>query len=703
MKKTVVCIISSFVLIPIIVGWGTPTVSATEPRAVQPGQVIIINQVRGKECCDPGTVQALEQQLESTLTLKLPTHYTVRYDALKNPAFMTPLLKAAQNNPTLVQLGVLIEVTPTLAAAAQVQYTAKSEDWYEAQHVFPLGYSNEDRKKLIDTLMATFIQVTGTQPHVSAGWIMDSSTLRYLHNTYAVAIHQITREQFGVDSYTLVGGPPHYPYPASPEWAFMPKYDQDRPLWIVRQTVTDPLYNYGDTTSSYTSQPNDYARAQRPFEYFVKLVTQALTEQPGQVGFALVGLENSMNTEFQNAYHKQLQFIRQLADTGAATVSFAETAVQQYSQPRVQVYGGSDLTTGNTNARAYFISTPTYRIRLRIEAQKVFISDLRLYSDTFPDYYTTAAGVKHGYWIAPALLDASRSPTTEKETKTFLQRWLGPPTVEQLTSEPHPDTPESTDIVALPDKTDQPVTVKAEPQQVTLSIPTTSGKPYTLSFGMDEITMIDMPAQPQYQAPDREKSPIVYTATKDGFTLGFADVETVATKLQCTDNSTCTVTFQQPSAAAFEELQKSWYPYFLPESKMRPLSAEKTVLYAHNSYALAGRNPVRLVLFPFDEHGFPALHQTITVVSDPPVAYTSVESEGRKSTTQFIDIVHPDPIATTITVTVNDTISKRMTVYFAPNCKENWRYCLKHPVEAWWYLHTVFADKIRSVIFNEKQ
>ncbi len=568
MKKTVACILSFFACTVSMVEWGTTTIFAAAASASQPGQVVIINQVRGGECCDPGAVKALEEQLTSTLTLKLPTQYAVRYDAITDPSFMAPLIKAAQTNPHLVRLGILIEVTPTLATAAHVNYTGKTEDWYEAQHVFPLGYSDEDRRKLVDTLVATFIRITGTAPQFSTGWIVDTPTLMYLHTAHGINVHQITREQFGVDSYTLIGGPPHYPYPASPQWAFMPEYGQEKPLWILRQTITDPLYNYGDTSSSYTSQPNDYARSQRPFEYFEKLVTQALTQQPGQVGFSLLGLENSMSDEFQTAYHKQLQYIRQLVDRGAATVSFADQAVQLYAQPAVQLYNGSDLVTGNTNARAYFISTPRYRARLRVEGNRVFISDLRLYSPALSDYYTTVPGVKHGYWITPALLDASTSPTDVKETKTFLQRWLGPPTVEQLISQPHPDTPASTDIIVLPDKSDQAVSVEATPERVTITIPTSSGRPYTLTFAHTDITMADIPAQPRYQAPQREKTPIVYTATKDGFNLAFAGLSKQAAQMHCTQAHTCIWSFEVPTSTEFQELHAPGIPTFCQNLKV---------------------------------------------------------------------------------------------------------------------------------------
>jgi hypothetical protein len=116
----------------------------------------------------------------------------------------------------------------------------------------------------------------------------------------------------GVDSYTLYGGPAHYPYYPSQNWALVPSQQNNNeqiPV-IVRQTITDPVNNYGDDSSSYTSQPNDYAlRKEADFTYFEHLFKQAHSQKE-QDTFALIGLENSMPSEVQVEFVKQLNFVK---------------------------------------------------------------------------------------------------------------------------------------------------------------------------------------------------------------------------------------------------------------------------------------------------------------------------------------------------------------------------------------------------------
>lgn len=699
MKKTVSFLRTAAILFLLICLLSAPLASAADLP-----QVVIINQVRGTECCDPGTLSALQQQIATAQKLQLPTHFNLRYDALTDAQMMTTLLSAVKQTPHLIQLGLLIEITPSLAQAAGVSYTATDKEWYEAQHVFTLGYSAADRKKLVDTLFQKFHQLTGAYPTLTTGWIIDTPTLMYMHEQYAVVAHQITREQFGVDSYTLVGGPAHYPYPASNSWAFMPDYDQKKPLWILRQTVTDPLGNYGDTSSSFTSQPNDYARANRPFSYFTQLIDQALFQQTGQIGFALVGLENSMNEGFQKAYAEQLNYIAKLTGEGRATVVFANTVPDTYATQKVSIYGGHNLVTGDTNSSSYFITTPRYRIRLRVEKDSVFISDVRVYTPRAQDYYASHSAVKHSYWIAPFLLDASRSSVETKSKPSLLARLFGPPVIDLPQFEPHPDSFDSTTQLKFPQKNAEQLTVSAQPEAATFTLHTQDGTPYTLTFLPEKIIVTGLKNSPEYRVAPAARFPIKYEKKGAGFVLSFAENTTPVLTSTCRE-SVCNWQFTAPEPATLANLQSNWYPFFLPESKPRTLSAEKTVLYAHNRYALAGRNPARLVLFPFDEHGFPALHEDIAITSEPKLAYSSVEGEGSsgKSTTQFIDLVHPTPIRSKITVTVNGTITKKMTVYFAPNCKETPGYCLKHPIQASWYIRTILADKFRSWIFKERQ
>jgi hypothetical protein len=678
----------------------------TDPAA---SQVLVINQVRGTECCDPGSLAHLQLQLKAHEQLQIPATFAFRYDALKDPSLVTALKTAQRRHPELLA-GLLLEITPALAQAAGVEYQATSEDWYEAHHVFSLGYSPEDRIKLMDTLFAEYHAQFGAYPEVTTAWIMDTPTLNYLHDQYGVRLHQITREQWGVDSYTLAGGPPHYPYPASRSWAFTPDYSQENPLWIVRQTVTDPLFNYGDTSSSFTSQPNDYARGQRDLGYFEALFTQAIVDQPtGQAGFALLGLENSMELKYQEAFLEQLAIVRRLQNEHKLSYYDIDGAsLSTFANP-VSIYSGTDFVEQTSNV-SWWITTPQYRVRLRLNNNQLLIDDLRIFSAALPDPYSSQVAVNKGYWIQPSLLDGSLW-YGERTSRPILVKLFGPPEVKGYHFSPTPDLHSQPVSLVLPTVATGTVPeAKVERGEGRVSFISSRGEDGLLRFTADKIlfenvtpTDIQCPAQipaavPLECEPNRTglelswKSPVAGKKSSHLF------------KITCTPNQyRCQGSFEVDSDQLVAQ-RESQYPFFFPEARPRELSSKYTLLSAHNRYAIAGRNPVRLVLVAADVQGFPTVPQTgLTVTAKPTVAYTSSKQESVNSPLQLVDLINNKPQKSTVEVTVDDTITKTMTVYFAPNCKQDLRYCVTHPRQAWWYLNAILRDKFRARVFGETQ
>lgn len=382
-------------------------------------QVVFINQIRGEECCSIGSLENLQKQVEVFEKYRIPSFFTLRYDALTNQDYVNYLKQEIDRYPNVIKLGLLIEITPQLAHNSGVQYRSTVDRWFEAQNVFTIGYQKEDRKKIIDHLLKTFKNKFGHYPVLTSAWMIDSETLNYLHQNYGVIAHQITREQWGIDSYTLYGGPPHYPYPASKNWSFIPDFKEKNPLLIVRQTVTDPLYNYGEVNKSYTSQPNDYLNAGLDFQYFKDLIDQALFEQK-TTGFALLGLENANEEKYQDEYIKQINYINQLKDR----INFPNLRLLSdfWSKQKTTYYQGRDLVN-KTNNQAEFVTTPDYRERRRYSNGKTYITDYRYFHSDLIDPYSDYVAKKHGYWIVPYAFDFSHVYKPESifpETKNDL-------------------------------------------------------------------------------------------------------------------------------------------------------------------------------------------------------------------------------------------------------------------------------------------
>jgi hypothetical protein len=86
--------------------------------------------------------------------------------------------------PELINIGIMIEIVPSLAEDAGVSYKGTNETWYQAHHVFTIGYQKPVRKKLLDALFLKYKSVFGTTPSISSSWMIDTESLNYLRKHF---------------------------------------------------------------------------------------------------------------------------------------------------------------------------------------------------------------------------------------------------------------------------------------------------------------------------------------------------------------------------------------------------------------------------------------------------------------------------------------------------------------------------------------
>lgn len=371
------------------------------------GDVFILSQVRGKEnCCDPGSLANFSYQLEQLQQYNFPGAFLFRYDALLDHEFINTFLKAKKNNPHL-SVGIWVEVTPKLAEDSGVHYPGAMKKWYLAEQSLLVGYNPEDRQKLLKTLLHTYYNSFPNETLQLAGaWGIDTNSLNYLHQQ-GVKIYQGVREQYGTDSYTVDGSITNEPYYPSVNWYLIPS-KTPRDLLIIKHTISDPLHNYGDGSSSYTSQPNDYEHAQLTTkDYFLPLLLQALHPPDNRRGWAVIGLENSMSEKYQLEFKQQLQLLHQLATQDIAKVVTPNEVRERFANSKeiagVRITSAKDLTVANQPLVGFWVETPHYRLRWRIINTKLVLTDARAYSEDYSDYYNSHRAKDGFRGIVPAI------------------------------------------------------------------------------------------------------------------------------------------------------------------------------------------------------------------------------------------------------------------------------------------------------------
>lgn len=661
--------------------------------AKEPAHVLIINQVRGEECCSKGSLINLKKQVEAHIAKKVPAYFALRFDVLINQEYTDYLIKASEDFSQLIKLGLLLENTPQLIKNAGVNKVIKEESWFEAQNAFMIGLDKNDSKQIVDYLFLIFYEKFNYYPILTSSWMIDTKTLNYLHDRYKIATHQITREQYGTDSYTLYGGPPHYPYPASRNWLFIPDYDNSDPVLIVRQTVTDPISNYGDSTNTFTSQPNDYLRGKKNFDYFVNLIDQVINQPGSQTGFAMLGLENSMDNNYQEEFVAQLEQIGKLESKGAIRFITVDKLTDYWPKNKISLYYGKDLL-GKNEDRAFWITTPFYRVRLIQKNNQILITDFRIYNKNFTDPYNDHPAQKNGFWIVPYLIDGSLKYIKFDSSQTFLEKLFNKPVIKNEFFQLKNDFENDPDSIVLPNIVNsKSIKVKTLSDQIELSY-----DKIIISFGEKKISTNSKDIR--FQSIGNNSSPIKFTQENNSdFKLdwNFDNKTAFGLSNKCLSNS-CEISFES-KAEMLQAIRSKQYPFIFPEPINHKINPKKSFFYPHNQYAVAGRNPIRLFFSARDDYNLPTIiSDNIKIFTSPTIDKTEVIKNPANLYIQYVDLINnkPQKYTTTIKINNNFEIKLKAPVYFAPNCKKEALYCLTHPIQAYWYLRSFIADKTRK-------
>lgn len=678
------------VFFPLLIAVALFVITVSVAQAVDgqdsPPQVLFINQVRGTECCSPGSIEYFKSQIVSFEESQFPAGFALRSDALSDEVLLSVISNARKKNPKL-DFGVLFEITPELARKADVQYQGSPENWYQAAHAFTLGYTPDERIKIADTLMTQYKQVFGSYPKFVSAWMIDTPTMNYLATKYGVTLLEITREQWGTDSYTLHGGPEHYPYVPSKQWLFTPSQNQENSAayLVTRQTVSDPVLNYADFKGRFTSQPNDYMSDGKDFTYFQKLLEQALFQQPrGQRGFALLGLENSMEEKYQNEYVKQIQFISQLQKQGKlAVITPAEVRLAWHSSNH-RIYRGVDISDSDTGLEVFWITTPAYQLRVVKNQNILAIEDYKIFDQNLSDPYATASAKLHAYWIQPSILDTLRQ--LQMTGENYLETIISQRALLRKTSKlenRHQLVLAVVDENAALLTTTQPDSIVAMVGDKKITFTDTG-------IQMDNFNRADF----KY-VPDTINLPLDLATSEGGLRITWKNnaITTHGIQLECA-SSECKL-FQQSATAELEKARLDQPEWFLPESNQTELSEEKTKAYVNNPYTILGELPTRIVFIPQNAQG-QAVSLDSLPIFDLPTALTlaSPSASMMSQHVQFYDFDASESGSYTV-VLKSGGHDYTLQLQVAPNCTSDWRYCVVHPIRGFWWLRAKMDNKWR--------
>ena len=286
-----------------------------------PRIVNIINFIRQLE---PRDNNITEDVLYETVCeqVKLLKKYNMRgtfllqYDALINPSYQS-LLKEEMKRGT--EVGGWWEITQPHVEAVGLKWRGRYPwDWH-ADVGFAVGYTPEEREKLVDVYMNKFKEIFGKYPASIGSWFIDAHTLRYMYEKYGIVSSCTCRDQYGTDGYTLWGGYWNQAYYPSRLNGYMPAQTKEGqiPVPVFRMLGSDPIYQYdislGESAQGViTLEPVwEAGRNEKWVRYFFKSIFEDpcigfnYTQVGQENSFTWAGIKNwEFNSRFSIHWHK---------------------------------------------------------------------------------------------------------------------------------------------------------------------------------------------------------------------------------------------------------------------------------------------------------------------------------------------------------------------------------------------------------------
>ena len=372
---------------------------------MKPQIINIVNFVRDIEPRNKSInlYDATANQIKLLKENNLPAAFLLQYDALIDEKYINLFKQELDEN---YEIGIWLETVKPLIEKSGIKWRGRAGfpwDWH-ADVGFSVGYTRDERIKIVDTFMKDFKSIFGNYPRFAGSWIIDSFTLNYMVKKYGIKASCSCRDQWGTDGYTLWGGYYSQCYYPSCENVFCPAETAENQIDVpvFRMLGSDPIYQYDagliengniercDNQPVYTLEPsNEITGANESWiDWFMKENFNGLCLS---FGYAQTGQENSFGWEaMADGYKKQIKIISEkLKNNEIRVETLVNTANWFHSKykltPPSSIAALSDWQ--HKGRKSIWYCSRFYRVNLFIDENSFWVRDIYKFDEKYKERY----------------------------------------------------------------------------------------------------------------------------------------------------------------------------------------------------------------------------------------------------------------------------------------------------------------------------
>ncbi len=344
-------------------------------------------------------LDATEKELALVKQCSLPATFLLQYDALVDTKYQELFLKKHKN----IEIGAWLEITQPHVEAAGLKWRG-NHPWVSTANIaFTTGYTQAERKKLVDVYMTKFKDVFGYYPKSVGSWYIDAWTLNYMYEKYHIVASCNCKDQIGTDGYTLWGGYWNQAYYPSKQNGYMPAQTEKGqvPVPVFRMLGSDPIYQYGSGLGGngqgvITLEPvYNHAGGNK---HWTETFLDAIVEQSCLTfNYTQVGQENSFTwKDIQHGLEMQMPILEKMYREGKIRIETLEQSGRWFKKnfkttPATAVTALKDPQ--DKGYKTVWYNSRYYRCNILINKEgKLTFRDIHLFDEKIKSQYHDTPG-----------------------------------------------------------------------------------------------------------------------------------------------------------------------------------------------------------------------------------------------------------------------------------------------------------------------